>query len=172
MTITINTDDPNAIAGHIWSAVLAEFDPYKNAAARTYYEGIQNQCATVTVDRLEFSVGYDPNEDGILWAINYLDSDGTREMLHNGGWAPGDEDTAQQELAQIVTVMNSNTTGEHPTGIGIRAGDHVYWKGPTGERGTVTKVDYTAAVAYVEWPHGSRWETFDVLWVQAHSTES
>lgn len=109
MTITINIDDPNAIAGHIWSAVLAEFDPHKNEAARTYYEGVQNQCATVTVDGLEFSVGYDPNEDGILWAINHLDSDGTREMLYNGGWAPGDTETARYEIADIIYTMNGNT---------------------------------------------------------------
>jgi len=106
MTVTINIDDPNAIAGHIWSAVLAEFDPHKNNAARTYYEGVQDQCATVTVDGLEFAVGFDPREDGILWSINYLDSDGTRDMIKSGGWAPGDKVTAEREIASILYTIN------------------------------------------------------------------
>lgn len=98
----IDTDDPNTIAGHIWTHTPAE-------ATRTHYEGIQDQAATVTVGGMEFSVGYDPHEDGILWAINYLDSDGSREPLYLGGWAPGDTETAAREIAGIITTMNGGT---------------------------------------------------------------
>lgn len=100
MNITdINTDDPNAIAGHIW-----EHTP--DNAERTYYEGVQDQCATVTVGQLEFAVGYDPgDEDGITWAINLIE-DGTRDGLYYGGWAPGDTETADEEITGIITVLN------------------------------------------------------------------
>lgn len=99
MNITINTDDPNAIAGHIWANT-------PDNAERTRYRGVEGQSATVTVGTLELSVGYSPHEDGILWVINYLDSDGTRDIIKSGGWAPGDNVTAEREIASILYTLN------------------------------------------------------------------
>lgn len=101
----INTDDPNAIASHVWTHTPAE-------ATQTRYEGIDGQTTTVAVGEMEFAVGYDPREDGILWAINTIDSDGTREPLYFGGWAPGDRETAEREIAGIITTMNGGTVTE------------------------------------------------------------
>lgn len=103
MNITdIDISDLNAIVGHVWEHSPANAD-------REYYQEVTNTCAAVTVGALEFAVGYDPNEEGILWAINHLDSDGSRDGLYYGGWAPEDTQTAQEELAGVITILNGGT---------------------------------------------------------------
>lgn len=63
--------------------------------------------------------------------------------------------------------------GEYPTGCGIRVGDQVTYRGPGGDTSTVTKVDYSAHLAYVEWTPGEgEWEKFSDLWVEAETTDA
>lgn len=99
--INIDTDDPAAVAHHIWLNTPVE------AERGTYIYGAE--CDTVTVNGIEFAVGYDPNEDGILWALNYLDGDGTREPYLFGGWAPGDRQTAVDEINVVLGELNGGT---------------------------------------------------------------
>jgi hypothetical protein len=102
VTSSIDITDPKAIAGHVWSQIEAE-------AKRGYSDNVEGQCDTVTVHGLEFAVGHDPNEDGILWALNGLDEDGTTEMVANGCWALDDRGTAEREIADVIREMNAAT---------------------------------------------------------------
>lgn len=82
------------------------------------------------------------------------------------GCAGGTNCTCRYYKPNETGETNMTEHAEYPLGYGIRIGDTILWKGPQGEPGTVTRVDYPAHLAYVEWPHGGGWETFDSLWVQ------
>lgn len=108
---SVDIDDPNAIIKYIWAGTN------NVASTPTYYEGVQDTSASVETSRgegaeMRCDVGYDPHDDGILWGIGYLDSDGGIETLYLGGWAPGDRETAEREIAGIVTTMNGGTVAE------------------------------------------------------------
>ena len=96
----IDIDDPNAVAGHVWTHA-------PDTAERTTYQGVEGECATVTVGGLQFAVGFDPSEDGILWAVNADTGDGSQfEQIGMGGWAPGDRGTAESEIGAVLEMLN------------------------------------------------------------------
>jgi hypothetical protein len=97
----LDIDDLNYVAGYVWSET-----PY--SAKRTLYDGVEGECATVTVNGVQFAIGFDPNEDGILWAISAdTFGDGSQwDMVESDGWAPGDEATATLQIAGIINTLN------------------------------------------------------------------
>lgn len=105
---TVDIDDPNKVVNYIWAGT-------NNVAGYpTLYEGVEGTCASVSTGRdtgnLRLEIGYDPHEDGLLWCIaGDTFGDGSQyDVLHSGGWAPGDRATAEAEISHALSVMNGN----------------------------------------------------------------
>ena len=99
--LLVKVDDPNAVAGHIWSVLPA-------TAGRTMLEDVEGGVATVTLNGMRLDVAFDPDEDGLMWRIS-ADTFGDNSQwddLAFGGWAPGDEETAAAEIAEIIRTLN------------------------------------------------------------------
>jgi hypothetical protein len=98
----IDIDDPNHVAGHVWSRT-------PDSAERTFYQGVEGECATVTVNGLRFAIGFDPHGDGMLWTISSTDTSiplNQWDAVSAGGWATGDRRTADAEIADIINTLN------------------------------------------------------------------
>jgi hypothetical protein len=98
----IDIDDPNSVAGHVWRLT-------PNSDGRTFYQGVEGECATVTAAGLRFAIGFDPHGDGMLWTISSTDTSiplDQWDAVDAGGWAPGDTHTADAEIAGIINTLN------------------------------------------------------------------
>ncbi|HQE16570.1 MAG TPA: hypothetical protein PLD01_16080 [Mycobacterium sp.] len=95
------TDNPREIANWI-------FDALDNAIHLNPGSDTVGDVPTVTAGGgLVFSIGPDPREDGILWSIDAdTFGDGSQfDPIRFGGWATGDQATADKELAEILSLM-------------------------------------------------------------------
>lgn len=119
--MTINLDNPQAVADYIRSSLE------QTAPGRTRLERDESSTSEVwrlwlslihddthggfTSQEFRVEIGFDPYEDGILWDINGdTFGDGTQwDMIQNGGWAPGDKDTAEAEIAGIICTLNDTS---------------------------------------------------------------
>ena len=98
--IDIDITDPNAIAGYVWSQTEAD-------AKREYSNNVYGQSDSVTVNGLEFAVGHDPNEEGILWSLQWHLGDGTTEMVACDGWALDDRTAAEAAITDAIRDLNA-----------------------------------------------------------------
>lgn len=100
---SIDIDDPRAIAGHIW-AELPDAATYGRAEKYAPVAVLGTEwCVEHGPSR--FYIGPDPREDGLCWAL-WRRQDGDWEPAEIvGGWAPGDRETADAEIAQVIAEL-------------------------------------------------------------------
>lgn len=93
----MDIDNPRDIAHHIYMSVPDA--QWHDARCDT-----MGDVPTVTARGYACEIGDDPNYPGIVWAI--LTDDDERELAEFGGWATGDTDTANREIARIIAVLS------------------------------------------------------------------